>query len=117
MEEMLQEQMVEEQVEVPVERDYGREVQELYESRPELRGSELPDAVLQACVGGMSLQEAYHDYARRRRQETADLRRENRILRQNVKTAAKAPVRGVSRGGSVAAQPEDAFLRGFNSEW
>lgn len=113
MEEILMEQAAEETAAEP--RDFAREVRELYESRPELRGSDLPDAVVRACVDGQSLQEAYGDYTAR--QEADALRRENRILRQNAKAAAQAPVRGVSRGGSVEARPEDAFLKGFQSEW
>lgn len=96
-------------------RDYGAEVRELFAARPELRGGELPEAVLQACIGGKSLTEAYNDYAKTRRQDADSLREENRILRQNAKAAAQAPVRGVTRGGSTDAKPEDAFLRGFNS--
>ena len=106
--------------EEPAEADrahYEQEVQALYAARPELRGEELPDEVLQACVRGKALTEAYNDFARRQRQDAAALRRENRILRQNARAAAPAPVRGVTRGGGVASQPEDAFLRGFNAEW
>ena len=89
----------------------------MYESRPELRGRELPEEVVQVCIGGQTLQEAYSGYAARQRQEADALRKENRILRQNAKAAAKAPIRGISRGGSVPARPEDAFLKGFQAEW
>lgn len=98
-------------------RDYAREVQALYAARPELRGQDLPPEVARACVSGQSLVEAYNDFARRQRQDAGTLRKENRILRQNAATAARAPVRGVTRGGSTEAQPEDAFLRGFNEGW
>ena len=57
------------------------------------------------------LTEAYDDYARRQRQDAEGLRRETRAMR------AAAPVRGVTRGGSVAVSPEDPFLRGFSQEW
>ena len=118
MEEVLMEQAVEETAEeMPEARDFAWEVQELYESRPELRGSELPEEVVQACIGGQTLQAAYSSYAARQRQEAEALRKENRILRQNEKAAAKAPIRGISRGGSVPAKPEDAFLKGFQAEW
>lgn len=101
----------------PAERDYGSEVRELFTQRPELRGEQLPEEVLQACVEGKPLKAAYDEFARRQRAEAAALRKENRILRENAKTAARTPVRGVTRGGSVHAQPEDPFLRGFNSQW
>ena len=66
---------------------------------------------------GANSAEAYNEYACRQRSDAAALRKENRILRQNAATAARAPVRGVTRGGPTDAQPEDAFLRGFNEAW
>lgn len=98
-------------------RDYGAEVRALFEARPELRGGELPGEVLTACVSGKSLTDAYNDYAKARKQDADSLRKENRVLRQNARAAAQAPVRGVTRGGSTNAKPEDAFLKGFNSDW
>jgi len=68
-------------------------------------------------VGGKRLTEAYNDFAKAQKQETEALRKENRVLRQNARSAAQAPVRGVSRGGSVSCGPEDPFLKGFNAEW
>ena len=112
MEEVKTEQIAEAQES----RDFAAEVQALYDARPELRGSLLPDEVAEACVRGRSLTDAYNDYAGRQRKESADLRTENRILRQNARSAAQAPVRGVTRGGSTGTKPEDAFLRGFNEE-
>jgi len=96
------------------ERDYGSEVQALFAARPELLGEELPEEVLQACVRGEPLTEAYNRFARARHAESKRLRQENRVLRENARSAAQAPVRGVSRGGSVVSRPEDPFLRGFN---
>lgn len=108
---------VEEPAPQPAARDYAGEVQALYAARPELRGRDLPQEVARACVGGKSLIEAYNEYACRQRADAAELRKENRILRQNAATAARAPVRGVTRGGPTDSQPEDAFLRGFNEAW
>ena len=96
---------------------YAEQVRELYDARPELRGQELPQEVLQACVRGRKLTDAYADFAGRQREDADALRRENRALRQNAKKATQAPVRGVTRGGGVDHQPEDAFLRGFNEAW
>ena len=112
--EILEETAVEE---APAARDYDAEVQELFAARPELRGGELPAEVLTACVGGQRLTDAYNDYAKACQQDTDNLRKENRVLRQNAKAAAQAPIRGVTRGGSTNAKPEDAFLRGFNASW
>lgn len=89
-----------------MERDFEGEVRELYEARPELRGEELPEPVVRACaVEGKKLSEAYDAYADEKAQD------------QNKKAARQAPVRSVTRGGSVEAMPEDAFLRGFNAAW
>lgn len=89
-----------------VERDFAQEVQELYKACPEMRGEELPTEVAQTCVKeGKNLTEAYKAYA------------EAKTQAQNTKAAKQAPVRGVTRGGSVSSQPEDAFLRGFNEAW
>ena len=119
MEETILEEIAEteEVQETPAERDYGSEVQALYEARPELRGEPLPDEVLQACVQGQKLTDAYSQFAKARHAESKQLRTENRVLRENAKSAAKAPVRGISRGGSVSSKPEDPFLRGFNESW
>ena len=91
--------------ETVVQRDFEQEVKALYEANPSLRGEALPDPVIKACAGGKKLSEAYDAYA----QEQAQA--------QNEKAARQAPVRSVTRGGSVEAKPEDAFLRGFNEAW
>ena len=114
--EEMTEEIPEQEPETPA-RDYGEQVRELFQARPELRGQELPQEVLLACVDGKPLTEAYSDYARAHSRDAESLRRENRVLRQNAQSAARAPVRGVSRGGGPDAQPEDAFLWGFNTQW
>ena len=101
------EQQVQEQ---PAERDFEGEVKALYEARPEMKGQELPQEVVEACMEGKTVSEAYTDYARKKHQEA-------RIQRQNEKNAAKAPVRGLSGGGATNVGAEDAFLRGFNTAW
>ena len=63
-------------------RDFQAEVTALYEERPELKDALLPDEVARECVRGKSLKDAYADYEGRRNAE--QLRRENRILRQNA---------------------------------
>ena len=91
-------------------RDYAAEVASLYAARPELRGTELPEEVVAACVRGTSLTQAYTDFARRQREEAR--------LRQREAHAPRRPaVKSVTQGGAAAAQGEDAFLRGFNTGW
>ena len=91
-------------------RDYAAEVTSLYAARPELRGEQLPDEVVAACVRGTSLTQAYTDFARRQREEAR--------LRQREARAPRRPaVKSVTQGGGAAAQGEDAFLRGFNTGW
>lgn len=88
------------------ERDFEQEVKAFYDARPELKGEALPEDVVRACaVEGKKLSDAYDTYA------------DEKAEQQNKKAAARAPVRSVTRGGSVDARPEDAFLRGFNEAW
>ena len=94
----------------PVERDFAEEVRALYEARPELRGEQLPEEVTMACVRGVPLKDAYAAYAKKQN-------RTRLVQEQNSRAEAKAPVRGVSRGGSIGSQAEDAFLKGFNEAW
>lgn len=91
-------------------RDYAAEVASLYAARPELRGTELPQEVVAACVRGTSLTQAYTDFARRQREEA-------RLRQREARTPRRPAVKSVTQGGAAAAQGEDAFLRGFNTGW
>lgn len=91
-------------------RDYAAEVASLYAARPELRGTELPEEVVAACVRGTSLTQAYTDFARRQREEA-------RLRQREARTPRRPAVKSVTQGGAAAAQGEDAFLRGFNTGW
>lgn len=91
-------------------RDYAAEVASLYAARPELRGTELPQEVVAACVRGTSLTQAYTDFARRQREEV-------RLRQREARTPRRPAVKSVTQGGAAAAQGEDAFLRGFNTGW
>ena len=86
-------------------RDFEQEVKDLYEARPEIRGEELPEDVVDACIAGTPLKQAYEEYA------------DARARRANAEAAKRAPVTAVTRGGAVTPSGEDAFLRGFNSGW
>lgn len=99
-------------------RDYRTEVAELFTRFPEARHTSLPDEVVTAAVTqNKPLIQAYSEYTARKATADADaVRRENKILKQNQASAARAPVSGVSRGGGTDSRPEDPFLKGFNSD-
>ena len=99
-------------------RDLAAEVRELWSLRPDLRGTVLPSEVAAAAAEGKNLVMAYLNYENKQARATAEnLRKENEIYKQNAAAAAKAPVRGVSSGGKTDTEPEDFFLRGFDSGW
>lgn len=102
----------------PTARDFKAETMELLKAKPELYGKKLPDEVIQACVhGNKRLLDAYTEYeARQTKAETAKLRKENQILKQNAASAAKAPVKGVTGGGATDTKPKDDFEMGFDSD-
>ena len=91
-------------------RDYAAEVKALYEARQELRGEQLPDEVVAACVGGKSLTAAYGEYMSRQRREARMEQRQSRAPRRPA-------VKSVTSGGATQSQGEDPFLRGFNAGW
>lgn len=104
-------------------RDFHAEVEELFSIRPELRGTNLPSEVTQACVkDGKPLTVAYLEYefktadtARRQAvKEAEEAKKQLAIATQNAAAAAKAPVTGTSGGGKTDSSPEDDFLKGFN---
>lgn len=104
--------------EAPNARDFKGEVADLLKLHPELIGTQLPDAVVQACVvDGRSLVGAYEEYARKKAEaENRAVKAENKRLKQNADAARRAPVRGVSKGGATNTQPDDPFIIGFNSD-
>lgn len=99
---------------------FAIQARELLAAAPELVGQQkLPDEVIRGFAEGKgTLLELYRQY--KANAETAEINRikkENQILKQNAASAKRAPVVGVSRGGSTNVQPEDAFLSGFNSDY
>ena len=98
-------------------RDYRSEVSVLLDAHPELRGTQLPNEVVNACVvEGRPLVSAYEAYIRRQTEaENRAVKAENKRLKQNADAARRAPVRGVSRGGQTDVEPDDPFLIGFNA--
>ena len=99
-------------------RDYRGEVADLLQAHPELRGTQLPASVVNACVAeGKPLVRAYEEYARKQAEaENKAVKAENKRLKQNADAARRAPVRGVSKGGKTNTDPDDPFLTGFNSD-
>ena len=100
------------------ERDLASEISELWTMRPELRGKTIPSEVAAAAAKGQSLVIAYLDYENKQSKAAAEnYRKENEVYKQNAASAAKAPVKGVSGGGSTDTQPEDMLLKGFDAAW
>lgn len=99
-------------------RDYKAEVAELFTRFPEARNAAIPDEVTTVAVTqGKPLIQAYSEYVARKATADANaIRQENKILKQNQASAAKAPVSGVSRGGGTDNRPDDPFLKGFNED-
>ena len=87
----------------------------------------MPLSVLQAVQSGKSAVTEYVKYRNAKaaetaqkaaKAETANVRRENAVLKQNAKAAQRAPVRGVTGGGGSAKdQQEDPFLAGFERDY
>ena len=97
------------------ERDYYAEWQELAEAHPEVVGKELPEDIYQACM--QSELPPLRVYESMMLQKQADqiaaLQQEIATLRQNAENTARAPVVAAAEG--PANEPEDLFMKGFNS--
>lgn len=99
------------------ERNIQAEAQELIVARPDLKTRQLPMEVVEAWRNGENLLNAYNRYeARQKEAENQKLKKENDILKQNAAAAAKAPVKGVTGGAPTDTEPEDPFLKGFDSD-
>ena len=99
------------------ERNIQAEAQELIVARPDLKTRQLPMEVVEAWRNGENLLNAYNRYeARQKEAENQKLKKENNILKQNAAAAAKAPVKGVTGGAPTDTEPEDPFLKGFDSD-
>ena len=96
-------------------RDYYAEWQELAEAHPEVVGKELPEDIYQACM--QSDLPPLRVYESMMLQKQADqisaLQQEIATLRQNAENTARAPVVAAAEG--PANEPEDLFMKGFNS--
>ncbi len=91
--------------------------QELATAHPEVVGKPLPDDIMQACVmSGLPPLRVYESMMLKKQGEQIEaLKQEITALRQNAEAAQRAPVTAASLGGSEGNDPNDEFLRGFNS--
>jgi len=98
-------------------RNWGSEVAELMKARPQLRGKELPKQVQEKAVKeGTPLLVAYLEYENEQsKAEITRLTKANKTHEHNAASAVRAPVTGVTGGGSTDTEPSDPFLDGFNS--
>lgn len=97
-------------------RDFAREVEQLKALYPDIK--EIPDEVAKAAAKGVPVLTAFLAYREKQSAKTAAaLKAENKVLKQNAASAAKAPVKGVTGGGTASAKKksiyEDAFDAGF----
>ena len=99
-------------------RDLGAEAEDLLAVFPQMQGRSIPtEVVLDSLNGNKSLTAAFAAYTERQHQaELAALRKRSGRQGQNAAAAGRAPVRGVSAGGSTEQKAPDPFLAGFDSE-
>lgn len=96
-------------------RDFRAQVRQLKAIFPDFKS--MPQEVMSAYENGADLMSAYSAYRVRAAEKASQaVKKENRILKQNAASAAKAPVKGVSGGGATGVQKEDPFLKGFDSD-
>ena len=96
-------------------RDYYAEWQELAEAHPEVVGKELPEDIYQACMQSeLPPLRVYESMMlQKQNEQIAALQKEIATLRQNAENTARAPVVAAAEG--PANEPEDLFMKGFNS--
>ena len=99
-------------------RDLGAEAEELLRVFPEMQGRSIPtEVVLESLRGKKSLTAAFAAWNERQHREALEsLRRENRRREAGRRAAERAPVHGVSEGGSADTRPGDPFRTGFDSD-
>ena len=91
--------------------------QELAKAHPEVVGRPLPDDIMKVCVeSGLPPLRVYESMMLKKQgEQIAALQQEIATLRQNAEAAQRAPVTAASLGGNEGNDPDDEFLRGFNS--
>ncbi len=101
--------------EEPPPRNYFAEWQELAEAHPEVVGKELPEDIYQACMQSeLPPLRVYESMMlQKQAEQISALQQEIATLRQNAENTARAPVSAAA--GGPDSEPEDLFLKGFNS--
>ena len=96
-------------------RNYYAEWQELAEAHPEVVGKELPVDIYQACMRSeLPPLRVYESMMlQKQAEQISALQQEIATLRQNAENTARAPVSAAA--GGPDSEPEDLFLKGFNS--
>ena len=96
-------------------RNYYAEWQELAEAHPEVVGKELPEDIYQACMQSVlpPLRVYESMMLQKQAEQISALQQEIATLRQNAENTARAPVSAAA--GGPDSEPEDLFLKGFNS--
>lgn len=97
---------------VPTGRDIAEELKQLRLVRPSMKA--IPDEVTRMITNGVNATQAYLAWESDvTRKTAASLKRENEVLKQNAASAARAPVTGVSGGGSTTGKAQTQFERDF----
>lgn len=102
----------------PAVRNFASEVEQLKALYPDIK--EIPDEVAKAASKGVPVLTAFLAYRDKQSAQTAAaLRAENKVLKQNAASAAKAPVKGVTGGGAASAKKPSIFDDAFDagSRW
>jgi|GEM_PF-3980402 len=100
--------------EAPKTRDLRAEVEQLRALYPEVK--EFPDEVAKAVSQGIPVLTAYLAYREKQSTKTAaSLQKENTVLKQNAARTAKAPVTGVTGGGSTTQKAQSVFDKAFDA--
>ena len=105
---------------MPSAEQFQKDLQVLVQKRPNLvsDGKPFPEEVLQAYMAGENLTVAYLEYEMKQSAaERAGLQKQNAVLKQNQKSAARAPVKGVTGSGDTGGK-EDFTFAGFDDpDW
>lgn len=98
----------------PLVRNFALEVEQLKALYPDIK--EIPDEVARAASKGVPVLTAFLAYREQQSAKTAAaLRAENNVLKQNAASAAKAPVKGITGGGTASAKKQSVYEDGFDA--
>ena len=91
--------------------------QELAKAHPEVVGKPLPDDIMKTIVeSGLPPLRVYESMMLvKQGEQIAVLQQEIATLKQNAEAALRAPVTAASLGGNEGNDPNDQFMKDFNS--